>query len=107
MTTTDWVIDIALVLLVFRQLREQRLTARTILLPVALMSWAGLTYLKSVPTAGNDPVLIALLTAVGVVFGLLSGQLPHGPGPAPMRPPPEPKGSPAGKRMWSASSPGD
>ena len=75
MTTTDWVIDTALVLLVFRQLREQRLTARTILLPVALMSWAGLTYLKSVPTAGNDLILIALLTGVGVVFGLLSGLL--------------------------------
>ena len=37
MTITDWIIDIALVLLVFRQLREERLTARTILLPVALI----------------------------------------------------------------------
>ena len=27
MTTTDWIIDIALVLIVFRQLREERLTA--------------------------------------------------------------------------------
>jgi hypothetical protein len=75
MTTTDWIIDIALILIVFRQLREERLTARTILLPVALMSWAGFTYLHSIPTAGNDLVLIGLLTAVGVVFGLVSGLL--------------------------------
>jgi hypothetical protein len=75
MTTTDWIIDIALILIVFRQLREERLTARTILLPVALMSWAGFTYLRGVPTAGNDLVVIGLLTAVGVVFGLSSGLL--------------------------------
>jgi hypothetical protein len=75
MTTTDWIIDIALVLIVFRQLREERLTARTILLPIALMSWAGFTYLHSIPTAGNDLVLIGLLTAVGVAFGLLGGLL--------------------------------
>jgi hypothetical protein len=75
MTITDWIIDIALVLIVFRQLREERLTARTILLPVALMSWAGFTYLHSIPTGGNDLVLIGLLTAVGVVFGVVGGLL--------------------------------
>jgi hypothetical protein len=75
MTTTDWIIDIALVLIVFRQLREERLTARTILLPLALMSWAGFTYLRSVPTAGNDLLLIGLLTAVGIIFGLFGGLL--------------------------------
>jgi hypothetical protein len=41
MTITDWIIDIALLVIVFRQLREERLTARTILVPLALMSWAG------------------------------------------------------------------
>ena len=75
MTTTDWIIDIALILIVFRQLREERLTARTVLLPVVLMAWAGFTYLRGVPTAGNDLVVIGLLTAVGVVFGLSSGLL--------------------------------
>lgn len=75
MTTTDWIIDIALILLVLLQLREVRLTARTILLPLALMLWAGHTYLHSVPTAGNDLVLIGLLAGVGVVFGLFGGLL--------------------------------
>jgi hypothetical protein len=75
MTITDWIIDIALVLIVFRQLREVRLTARTVLLPLAIMAWAGSVYLHGVPTAGNDLVLIGLLTAAGAVFGLLSGLL--------------------------------
>jgi hypothetical protein len=75
MTTTDWIIDIALVLIVFRQLREERLTARTVLLPLALMGWAGFTYLRGVPTAGNDLALVALLGVVGVVFGLAGGLL--------------------------------
>jgi hypothetical protein len=39
------------------------------------MSYAGFHYLHSIPTAGNDLVLIGLLTAVGVVFGLISGLL--------------------------------
>jgi hypothetical protein len=75
MTTTDWVIDIALVLIVFRQLREERLTARTILLPLALIAWAGFTYLHSIPTAGNDLALIGLFTGAGVIFGILGGLL--------------------------------
>ena|ERR1700761_2835550 len=75
MTITDWVIDIALILIVFRQLREERLTGRTILLPAVLVGWAGFTYLRAIPTAGHDLVLIGLLTAVGIVFGLASGLL--------------------------------
>jgi hypothetical protein len=75
MTITNWIIDIALLVIVFRQLREERLTARTILVPLALMTWAGFNYLRGVPTAGNDLTLIGLLTAVGVVFGLLGGLL--------------------------------
>jgi hypothetical protein len=75
MTITDWVIDIALVLIVFRQLREEKLTARTILLPLALIAWAGFTYLRAIPTAGHDLVLIGMLTVVGIVFGLAGGLL--------------------------------
>jgi hypothetical protein len=75
MTTTDWIIDIALVLVVFRQLREERLTARTVLLPLGLIAWAGFTYLRAIPTAGNDLVLIAALAAAGVAFGVAGGLL--------------------------------
>jgi hypothetical protein len=75
MSLSDWVIDLALLLIVFRQLREERLSIRTILLPLALIGWAAGHYLHGVPTAGNDLVLIALFTAAGVVFGLTGGLL--------------------------------
>jgi hypothetical protein len=75
MNLTDWIIDIALILVVFRQLRESRLGPVTILLPLAIIAWACSQYLHSVPTAGNDLLLIGAMTAVGVVFGLFSGLL--------------------------------
>jgi hypothetical protein len=73
MTTSDWIIDIALILIVFRQLRESRLSAFTILLPLAIMGWAVSNYLHGVPTAGHDMILISALTAVGALCGILSG----------------------------------
>ncbi len=60
MTTTDWFIDIALLLIVLRQLREERLTTRTILLPLGMIAWAASNYLTDIPTlkqrrtAGRD-----------------------------------------------------
>jgi hypothetical protein len=75
MTTTDWIIDIALILVVFIQLHEQRVGIRTFLMPLAIMGWAVSSYLHGVPTAGNDILLFVTLTAAGVVFGLLSGLL--------------------------------
>lgn len=73
MTNTDWIIDIALVLIVFRQLREEAISKATFLIPIAMISFAAKNYLHSIPTAGNDLALIALFTGVGVVFGLLGG----------------------------------
>jgi hypothetical protein len=75
MTSTDWIIDIALLLIVLRQLREARLTAKTVILPAALVAYAASHYLHNIPTAGNDVVLIAAFTAVGAVFGLFGGLL--------------------------------
>ncbi|MYS19739.1 hypothetical protein GA0115240_11262 [Streptomyces sp. DvalAA-14] len=75
MSLSDWIIDLALLLIVFRQLREERLSARTVLLPLALMGWAAAHYLRDVPTAGNDLALIAAFTATGVAFGLAGGLL--------------------------------
>jgi hypothetical protein len=75
MTTTDWILDIVLIAVVFLQLREQRLGLRTFLLPVAIIGWAATQYLHGFPTAGNDVLLVAILTIVGAVFGLFSGLL--------------------------------
>jgi len=75
MNLTDWIIDLALLLIVLRQLREERLSLRTVLLPLALIGWAASNYLSQVPTAGNDLALISLFTAVGLAFGLAGGLL--------------------------------
>ncbi|MFI1655180.1 hypothetical protein ACH4ZU_09755 [Streptomyces sp. NPDC020472] len=38
MTTTDWITDLALLLVVFRQLREGRLTPKTFLIPLGIVT---------------------------------------------------------------------
>ncbi|MFF4364763.1 hypothetical protein [Streptomyces sp. NPDC001594] len=73
MTATEWITDIALVLIVFRQLREGRLDHKTFLLPLAIVAFVGYSYLDSVPTDGNDLVLIGALTAVGAALGIAGG----------------------------------
>ncbi|MFJ4926011.1 hypothetical protein [Streptomyces sp. NPDC088736] len=73
MTTTDWITDIALVLVVFRQLREGRLDLKSFLIPLGIVAFVAHTYLDSVPTAGNDLVLIGTLTGVGAVLGVAGG----------------------------------
>lgn len=73
MTTTEWITDIALVLVVFRQLREGRLDLRSFLIPLGIVSFVAYTYLDTIPTAGNDLVLIGALMAVGAVLGIAGG----------------------------------
>ncbi|WP_030682843.1 hypothetical protein [Streptomyces sp. NRRL B-1347] len=73
MTTTEWITDIALILIVFRQLREDRLDHKTFLIPLGIVAYVGYSYLDSVPTAGNDLVLIAALMAVGAALGIAGG----------------------------------
>ncbi|MFC8067210.1 hypothetical protein [Streptomyces sp. NPDC057293] len=73
MTTTEWITDIVLVLVVFRQLREGRLGRKTFLIPLGIVAFVAYSYLDSVPTAGNDLVLIAALTAVGAALGVAGG----------------------------------
>ncbi len=72
MTFSDYLFDSLLVVLVLRQVRESRLDLAAMLLPLGVIAAVGKTYLKSVPTGGNDLVLIVGLAAVGVVFGTVS-----------------------------------
>lgn len=72
MTFTDYLLDTVLVLLVVRQIRESRLDLRATLLPIGLAVGIGGSYLHGIPTAGNDLVLVVVLTAVGVSLGLIS-----------------------------------
>ena len=72
MNFTDWLVNIALVAVVIRQIRWNRMDRRFVVLPLALVSVAVFSYLHNIPTAGNDLVLIGALTAVGIIFGGLS-----------------------------------
>ncbi len=75
MTTSDWIIDIALIFIVVRQLRAERLTTRFVLLPLGIVAYVAHSYLHALPTAGNDLVLIGLCVLLGSALGLAGGLL--------------------------------
>jgi hypothetical protein len=77
MTTTDYILNAAFLLIVLRQARERRLDLRSIVAPAVLMFFVAQTYLHSLPTSGNDLVLIAALASVGLALGLVSGLATH------------------------------
>jgi len=72
MNLTDYLVDSALILLVLRQIKEKRMDLHFVLLPLILVGIAAHSYLHSIPTAGNDLVLIVALGAIGTSFGLAS-----------------------------------
>ena len=73
MSITDYVIDILLILAIFRQVRPHELSPRAALLPLLLLVVAGIVYLRPFTLRGNDPALIIILAAAGIVLGGLSG----------------------------------
>jgi hypothetical protein len=73
MTTTEWITNIALLLIVLRQIRPARLTLTQIAIPLAIIAYVAHHYLHSIPTAGHDLVLILTLVAVGAVLGIAGG----------------------------------
>lgn len=73
MTFSDYLIDFGLIGLVLLQIRGRRLTTRALLLPLGIVGYVALSYLRSVPTAGNDLLLVAGCAVVGAVLGGLSG----------------------------------
>jgi hypothetical protein len=74
MTTTDYLIDSALILLVLTQIKERPLTARQLLRPLVVLGIAVTSYLHGVPTAGNDLVLAGALVMLGGAIGVASGK---------------------------------
>lgn len=77
MTLTDYLINAVFVLVVLRQARERELDRRSIVVPLVLVFFVAQMYLHSVPTTGNDLVLIGLLAAVGLSLGVASGFATH------------------------------
>jgi hypothetical protein len=74
MTTTDYLIDSVLVLLVLLQIKERTLTTKTLVRPLVIVGIAAANYLHGIPTAGNDVVVVAILALVGSAIGLASAQ---------------------------------
>jgi hypothetical protein len=77
MTTSEYLLNAAFVLLVLRQARERELDRRSVILPLVLMFFVGSQYVHTLPTAGNDLVLIVLLAALGLALGVLGGFATH------------------------------
>ena len=69
MSTTDYLINAVLVLLVIRQIRGSKLDLVNLVLPLVLVVGAACLFLKSFPTAGNDLLLIVTGAVVGALLG--------------------------------------
>jgi hypothetical protein len=74
MTTTDYLIDSALILLVLLQIKERPLTTRQLLRPVVVLGIAVASYLHGIPTTGNDLVLASVFILLGGAIGVASGK---------------------------------
>ena len=72
-TTSEYLLNAAFILLVLRQAKERELDRRSVTVPLLLMLFVGAQYLHTLPTAGNDLLLIAGLGLVGLTLGLTGG----------------------------------
>lgn len=76
-TTSTYLINAILVLLVVRQIREHRLDLRSLAVPVLAVGAAALMFLHSVPDGGNDIVLELTCVSAGAIMGGLAGLTTH------------------------------
>ena len=74
MTTLDYLLDSALVLLVLMQIQERELTVKSLVRPLVIVGIAVQQYLHGIPTAGNDLLLVGVLATLGGLIGVASGQ---------------------------------
>jgi hypothetical protein len=77
MTTTDYLINAVFVLIVLRQAKERELDMRSVIVPLAIVAYVAHLYVRSIPTGGNDLLLIGALGTVGLALGVASGFATH------------------------------
>lgn len=77
MTTSEYLLNAAFVLLVLRQAKERKLDRRSVTVPLILMLFVAVQYLHTFPTAGNDLLLIVGLALIGLTLGVLGGFATH------------------------------
>src|SRR5947209_3443295 len=77
MTTTDYLINALFVLIVLSQARERELDRRSFMIPLAVLAYVAHIYVHSIPTSGNDLLLVGGLGTVGLTLGVASGLATH------------------------------
>src|SRR5947209_2276196 len=77
MRTTDYLINAMFILIVVRQARERELDRRSVIIPLAIVAYVAHLYVRSIPTAGNDLLLIAAFGTLGLALGVASGFATH------------------------------
>ncbi|HTN57870.1 MAG TPA: DUF1453 domain-containing protein [Protaetiibacter sp.] len=75
MELTEWIISIALILVVIRQIRGRRLTLLGLLWPVPLVAWGAIEYAGGVPAHAADWTFVAACSATGLALGVGCGLL--------------------------------
>ncbi|MDQ0779076.1 hypothetical protein QF026_007542 [Streptomyces aurantiacus] len=73
MTLTDWIINLALIAMVFSQLHAQRMSWFSLAVPLGIVGWVASSYLHAFPTGGADLALVGGATAVGLALGAAAG----------------------------------
>jgi hypothetical protein len=73
MTSTDYLIDSALVLLVLLQIKERPMTRRQLIRPLVILGVAVASYLHGFSTQGNDLPLLGVFAVIGGLIGIASG----------------------------------
>lgn len=73
MNTTEYCVQLALVLLVIRQIKGGRLDLLGLVLPIVVIAGTAAYYLRSVPTTGGDLGLELALASLGIALGIAAG----------------------------------
>jgi len=73
MTTTDYLMNIALIALVILQIRGHKVTRARLVFPLVATVFVAAQFLHAIPTAGDDLVLIIGFASVGAVLGAGAG----------------------------------
>lgn len=73
MNVFDYVLDAILIATIFFQFYGRRLTPRNLAFPVLIVVYFLFRYLRGIPTAGNDLILVGACVALGLIFGAGAG----------------------------------
>jgi hypothetical protein len=76
MTASELLLNLGILVFVFRTgLGTRPLTRKRFTLPLVIVAVVAFTFLRTLPTAGNDVVLDVALGLAGLAFGALAGGL--------------------------------